>query len=61
MNFFSCWLWILGMSNYEYCQDFIQDSAKDRHIHVNSNKVIIDFSSEEEAKKFAEKLGEFAN
>jgi len=49
------------MSNYEYCQDFIQDSAKDKCIHVNSNKVIIDFSSEEEAKKFAEKLGEFAN
>lgn len=61
MNLFSFWLWILGIVNSDYTEDYIQKLANDEKINVDENIVKIDFSSKEDAELFAEKLKEFVS
>lgn len=61
MNLFSFWLWILGIVNSDYTEDYIQKLANDEKINVDENIVKIDFSSREDAELFAEKLKEFVS
>jgi len=56
--FFACFFWILGIVGEDVVEDRLAARGKCREIIIENNAVKIKFTSEEDAKHFANDLKE---